>query len=294
MENNNSPFGRWALLDDAIVERSQARTDIEDRGYQFGDGVYEVIRVYGGKLFQLAEHAARFSRSLREIRIDFPDCENRVAEGARRLAEAEELTDGIVYLQVTRGAARRVHQFPGPEVQPVFSGTASPYPRPLANLEGGVSVLVTEDIRWLRNDIKSLNLLGAVLAKQQAKEAGRFEAVLHRAGLVTEGSSSNVLIVADGTIVTHPTDNLILAGITRATVLALAREAGVAVQERAFTVEEFLGAGEALMTSTGAEATPIVSALYGREELLIGGGQAGPVSRELQRRFTELIGSLKN
>jgi D-alanine transaminase len=290
MANTNPPFGRWALLDDAIVERTQARTDIEDRGYQFGDGAYEVIRVYDGNLFQLEEHAARFARSLRELRIDFPDCEKRVAEGARRLAEAEELTDGIVYLQVTRGAARRIHQFPALPVRPVFSGTATPYPRPLANLENGVSVLITEDIRWLRNDIKSLNLLGAVLAKQEAKEAGRFEAVLHRAGLVTEGSSSNIHIVVDGTIVTHPTDNLILAGITRATVLALAREAGVAVHERAFTVEEFLDADEALMTSTGAEATPIVSALFGGEERSIGGGKIGPVSRELERRFTELIG----
>ncbi len=281
----------WALAGDSLVPRSEARADIEDRGYQFGDGAYEVIRVYAGKLFLGEEHALRFERSLAELRIPFPDCRRRVLEGAKRLAAAEGIEEGIVYLQITRGASKRVHQFPVPAPEAVLTGTASHLGRPEAALREGVRVLLAEDLRWLRNDIKSLNLLGSVLAKQSAKEAGCFEALLHRDGRVTEGASSNAFIVADGVLRTHPADRHILWGITRACVLSLARDAGIPVEERAFTAEELLGADEAFLTGTTTEVMPVVSVDpgNGRPEA-VGSGEAGAVTRELQRRYKELIG----
>lgn len=281
----------WALVGDSLVPRSKAQADIEDRGYQFGDGAYEVIRVYAGRLFRGEEHALRFERSLAELRIPFPDCRRRVLEGARRLVAAEGVEDGTVYLQITRGAAKRVHQFPAPAPEAVLTGTASHLPRPEAALREGVRILVVQDLRWLRNDIKSLNLLGSVLAKQSAKEAGCFEALLHRDGRVTEGASSNAFIVADGVLRTPPADTHILWGITRACVIALAKDAGIPVEEQPFTVEEFLGADEAFLTGTTTEVMPIVSADMGNgRPKAIGSGEAGTITRELQRRYGELIG----
>ncbi|MFQ3547349.1 MAG: aminotransferase class IV, partial [Termitinemataceae bacterium] len=170
--------GTWALLQDTLVPRQDAKVDIEDRAYQFGDGVYEVIRVYRGSLFLLEAHAHRMERSLSELFINFPDALHRIMTGAQLLAEAEGVMEGIVYVQISRGTADRVHQFPSPSPVPLLTGTARSMGRPLPQLETGVHCLILPDIRWLRNDIKSLNLLGAVLSKQQAKQAGCYEAIL--------------------------------------------------------------------------------------------------------------------
>jgi D-alanine transaminase len=286
--------GHWALYQDTLVPRQDATTDIEDRGYQFGDGVYEVIRVYKGKLFLAEAHAKRMERSLKELRIPFTNCIERVLKGAQMLVEAEGIEDGIVYMQISRGIAPRVHQFPSPEAIPIFTGTASPLPRPLSLMEKGIEVLLCPDIRWLRNDIKSLNLLGAVLSKQQAKERGCYEAILEREGILTEGSSSNLFIVSQGELLTHPANNLILNGITRLEILKLAAEAKLSCKERSFTVDELLAADEAFICGTTTEIMPIrtvitLDAENRSSHHTIGEGTPGPITKTLQKAFDQLV-----
>lgn len=286
--------GHWALYQDTLLPRQDAKTDIEDRGYQFGDGVYEVIRVYGGSLFLAEAHAQRMERSLRELSISFPDCSERVIKGAQMLVDAEGIDDGIVYLQITRGAAPRVHQFPSKDTVPVFTGTASPLPRPLELMHQGITVLLLPDIRWLRNDIKSLNLLGAVLSKQRAKEQGCYEAILERNGILTEGSSSNLFIVKDGTLITHPANNLILNGITRQEIIKLATTRNIPVQEVPFTVEELFRADEAFICGTTTEIIPItqIKTINSPDEArstTLASGAPGPITRKLQDLFSDLV-----
>ena len=286
--------GHWALYQDTLVPRQDANIDIEDRGYQFGDGVYEVIRVYGGRLFLAEAHAKRMERSLRELRITFPDCVDRVLKGAQLLVEAEGLVDGIVYLQITRGAAPRAHQFPAPEANPVFTGTASALSRPFTLIEKGIGVLLLPDIRWLRNDIKSLNLLGAVLSKQRAKELGCYEAIFERDGIITEGSSSNIFIVSKGELRTHPANNLILNGITRLEIIRLATEATLSFKEKTFGIDELLAAEEAFICGTTTEIMPIrtvtiIDAKNKEQQYPIGSELPGPITRTLQKGFSRLI-----
>ncbi len=286
--------GHWALHNDTLIPRQDAKTDIEDRGYQFGDGVYEVIRVYGGSLFLAEAHARRMEKSLRELSIHFPDCRERVLKGAQLLAEAEGIDVGIVYLQITRGAASRVHQFPSTDTAPIFTGTASHLPRPFEPMLQGIKVLLLPDIRWLRNDIKSLNLLGAVLSKQKAKERGCYEAILERNGILTEGSSSNLFIVKEGALFTHPANNLILNGITRQEIIGLAKTADIPVRETTFTVEELFTAEEAFICGTTTEIMPItqITTMGAPDEdrhTALASGSPGPITRRLQNLFSDLV-----
>ncbi|AEJ19355.1 D-amino-acid transaminase [Gracilinema caldarium] len=286
--------GNWALYQDTLIPRQDAKIDIEDRGYQFGDGVYEVIRVYNGKLFLAEAHAKRMERSLKELRIPFPDCTKRVLKGAQMLVEAEGIVDGIVYLQISRGIAPRVHQFPSSATIPIFTGSASSLPRPFSYMDQGIEVLLLPDIRWLRNDIKSLNLLGAVLSKQQAKERGCYEAILERAGILTEGSSSNLFIVSRGELLTHPANNLILNGITRLEIFRLAAEAKLACKEVTYTVDELFAADEAFICGTTTEIMPIrtvttIDAENRAYHYTIGTGAPGPLTKTLQKAFDRLV-----
>lgn len=202
------------LVDGQLIDREEASVDIEDRGYQFGDGIYEVIRVYNGQIFTADEHLNRLYSSAEKIQLHIPFQKEELMNLINLLVSENEVEDGSVYMQVTRGAARRNHVFPGEEIQPVLTAYTNEVPRPDLALEDGVHAITAEDIRWLRCDIKSLNLLPNLLAKQEALEKGCQEAILHRDGVVTEGSSSNVFIVKDGVIQTHPATNLILNGIT--------------------------------------------------------------------------------
>ena len=258
------------LWNDRLIPRSEASVDIEDRGYQFGDGIYEVIRVYGGKPFYLAEHLERLEKSARAIRLPLPWDSGLLAEK--------------LYLQVTRGPAPRNHAFPE-KAEPVLVAYTTEVPRPEAMLKEGIRTCTHKDIRWLRCDIKSLNLLGAVLAKQEAVEKGCKEAILVRDGTVTEGSSSNVFIVREGTLYTHPADNLILHGITRAIVLKCAGEAGIPVKEEAFSVDALHDADEVFITGTMVEVCPVTHV----DDRKIGSGVPGPVTRRLQQAFDEQI-----
>ena len=275
----------YYLQDERFLPKEEVRISPDDRGYYFGDGFYEVFRVYNGKLYEPEAHFARLARTSEGIRIPLPYGIEELHAKLKELIALNSLSEGTVYLQITRGSAPRAQPFPTPS-RPFLHAYTKPLERPLAAMEAGIRAATVEDIRWLRCDYKTLNLLGNVLAKQQALDAGADEAILHRGGSVTECSASNVMIVKDGIIVTHPADNLILHGVTRAVVLRLARAAELPAEERPFTVEELREADEAFITGTTVEITPVVS-VDGRT---IGSGSAGPVTRRLQREFAASIG----
>ncbi|XJZ26529.1 D-amino-acid transaminase [Bacillota bacterium Lsc_1132] len=276
---------KFAILNGKMMERSEAKVDIEDRGYQFGDGVYEVIRIYNGKMFTVKEHLDRFYRSADNIGITVPYTKGQLTEMLNELIDKNKLGLGIIYMQITRGAAPRNHAFPLGDVAPALSAYTKEIDRPLESMEKGVRTILTEDIRWLRCDIKSLNLLGNILAKQKASEAGCFEAIQHRGEDVTEGSSSNVFIVKNGVIHTHPSDHFILKGITKDVILELCKENGIALEERIFTLEELQHADEVFLSSTTAEVMPIIEI----EGKLVHDGVPGPITRQLQQSFAAAI-----
>ncbi len=273
-------MSRIAYVNGRYVAHREACVHVEDRGYQFADGAYEVIAVVDGRLVDARPHYERLARSLNEIAAPMPmsraALEAVVAETVRR----NRIRDGIVYIQVTRGVARRNHAFPA-RVRPALVVTARRMAFPAdAEAVAGVKVVTAPDIRWARCDIKSIALLPNVLAKQRAAEAGAFEAwfVDEATGLVTEASSSNAWIVdAHGRLVTRPKGNEILGGITRATVLRLAREAGIAVEERAFTIDEARAAREAFTTSTTTFVKPVIQI----DDTPIGNGAPGETTRRL-------------
>lgn len=256
----------------------EATFPIEERGFQFGDGIYEVIRLYDGAFYTMREHMDRLYRSLQEVRITIPWTQEELTALLEELVQKNAFTkDGQVYLQITRGSAPRNHVFPE-NVTPNIVAYVKEAARPLTTMQNGVTAFLADDIRWLRCDIKSLNLLPAVLAKQVAKEQGGYEAIFHRDGVVTECSSSNVYLVKDGTIYTHPVTNLILNGITRQRVVALCEANQLPLVEKAFTVEEIAQADELFLTSTTSEVTPIISV----DGKAIGDGRVGSLTKSLQ------------
>jgi D-alanine transaminase len=259
---------------------------IEDRGFQFGDGVYEVIRTYRGRPFKLAAHLARLQRSADAIDLRqpyaFEQWRDYIAEGLRLAAFPESK----IYIQITRGPAPRDHAYP-PDLEPTIVMTVREL-RPLAPAvqTAGVEAMTVDDVRWGRCDIKSINLLPNVLARQQAKQAGVFETILVKNGEVTEGSVSNVIIVENHTLITAPEGTRILSGVTREVVLALARQEGFEVQERYPSKAQLYAASEVFLTGTTVEVLSVVR-IDGRS---IGGGEPGPVTRNLAKRFLEQTG----
>src|SRR5699024_1279583 len=189
--------------------------DIEDRGYQFGDGVYEVIAIYNGKLFLFDEHMERLERSAKEIQLTLPCSASELKQKVIELVDRNKLQDGVVYLQISRGVATRWHAYPDKETESVLVAYTIEEKTMTEEEDHGAKAILTPDIRWLRCDIKALNLLPNAMAKQKAIEAGAVEAILHREDNVTEASSSNVFIVKNNKVLTHPANNLILNGITR-------------------------------------------------------------------------------
>lgn len=274
----------YVIVGGEIVERGLATVDIEDRGYQFGDGVYEVIRVYNGKMFTAKEHLNRLQESAEKISIQLPYQPSELEEMLQGLIEKNELSNGIIYMQFTRGASPRNHAFPH-NVAPTFVAYTRKVERPVSSMQEGVKAIFFEDIRWLRCDIKSLNLLGNLLAKQKAVEAGCFETIQHRGDIVTEGSSSNVAIVKNGTVITHPANNLILNGITRQKVKQVCEQNQIPFEEKEYTVEEVLQADEIFLSGTTVEVTPIVEV----EEKKISGGIPGEVTKKLQQLLKDEI-----
>ena len=283
------------ILNGEMVERSTVNIDIEDRGYQFGDGIYEVIRVYNGKLFTKEAHIKRLYESAEKISMILPFDQKSIEQQLENLVEENQLKTGIIYLQFTRGVSMRAHGFPGEDVTPVFVAYTREVERPKSSMDNGVKGILVDDIRWLRCDIKSLNLLGNILAKQEAANHGCFEAIQHRSNIVTEGSSSNVFVVKNGELWTHPATNLILNGITRRVILDICKEQEIQVIEKPFTVDELLEADEIFISSTTSEIMPIVHFAKNTktdillDEKRIGEGQPGKLTRKLQKLFEQEI-----
>lgn len=276
------------LWNGKLVEEDQVRVSYRDRGYYFGDGIYEVFRLYNGILFEKEAHLDRLYNSLREIKIELPWSREQLSGMVNKLAATLGQQDGILYIQFTRGEAKRAHIFP--EVcEAVMLGYCEPLVRPADSIENGIEAITLEDIRWLRCHIKSLNLLANTLAKQEAVEAGAKEAILIRSDdTVTECTASNLLIVKDGVIYTHPNGNLILDGITKQVVKRLAHQLDIPYVEQAFSKQQLLNADEVFLTSTTMEATPIIS-IDGRP---VGTGTPGVVTRRLQVAYVELVEQL--
>ena len=264
---------------------SRAAVPVEDRGYTFGDGVYEVVRVYQGVPFLLHEHLRRFVRSAAAIQLPRPS-PAQWERWVRRAVAASRYADAKLYLQLTRGVAPRDHAFP-PRVRPTALVTVRPFTPLKIDPRRGVRVVTMPDIRWGRCDIKSLNLLPNVMAKQYAKRRGAFEALFIRPGVgVTEGSSSNIFLVArDGALLTPPAGPTILSGITRDVVIALARQDGLKVIESAIAAEQLAGAAELFLTGTLSEVVA-VTRLDGRP---VGSGRPGPCSQRLAERFRQWV-----
>ncbi|WP_075620107.1 D-amino-acid transaminase [Paenisporosarcina indica] len=280
----------WVLWNDRLVKDEEIRLSKEDRGYQFGDGIYEVIRVYDSNMFTAKEHIDRLYESADKIKIVIPYTKDVFHKMMYDLIEANEVKTGQVYVQITRGSAPRTHQFPATVSEPVITASTKEVERPVSQMANGVAAKTVEDIRWLRCDIKSLNLLGNVLAKQEAHESGCFEALLHRGDTITEGSSSNMYGIKDGVLYTHPATNLILNGITRRVILSCCEEIGLPVVEQPMSLSDVYSNDEFFMSSTTAEIMPIVM-INGEK---VGSGIRGEWTTKLQVAFEAKINQTIN
>lgn len=273
------------IINDQLLDEKDGFISINDRGFYFGDGVYDVIRVWDAELFLPNEHINRFFNSAAKIEIEVPFTKEELLARLRKLMKENNVQLGTIYFQLTRGSAPRIHQFPSKETKPTFIAFTTEKGIPENELRAGVEVVLKEDIRNHMCDVKSINLLPNILAKQFAKSQGCFEAVLHRGGIVTEGSSTNIFIVKDEKIITHPTTNLILNGITRQLVIELAEKNNIPVIQREFKVDELMNADEVFLTSTTSEVMPIIKA----DGKIIGEGIPGKVTRKLQKLVRERI-----
>jgi D-alanine transaminase len=254
-------MSRVAYVDGVYRPHREAAVHIEDRGYQFSDGVYEVVAVRGGKLIDEQLHLVRLRRSLAELRIEGALGDAPLKVVLREVIRRNGVVNGIVYLQITRGVAPRDHGFPK-AARPVLTVTArSSRPANPRVAEEGIGVVTIPDIRWQRCDIKTISLIGNVLGKQQAREAGAYEAwMVDGGGRVTEGTSTNAwIVIGDNLVVTRPAENAILNGVTRQALIAIIRREGYEFTERAFTVAEAKTAREAFLTSTTSDVTPVVA-----------------------------------
>ncbi len=268
-------------LNGAYVPREQAMIPADDRGFIFGDGIYEGVRSIDGKMFEWDAHAERMVKGLNGLRIEFGA--KRVAElkgVCEQLVRDNEIADGdaFLYLQVTRGSALRTHHFPPAGTPATVYAVATRLTIPRELREKGAKAVTYPDLRWQRCDWKTVNLLGSVLARQVAVEHGAYEAVLMRDGIVTEGAATNVFGVVNGVLRTHPLDQHILPGITRQVVIALIREHGFTLVETPMTEAELRGADELFLCGTSTDVTPIVT-LDGTP---VAGGTPGPITMKLR------------
>ncbi len=272
-------------LNGEFIPAEQAVVPVNDRGFLFADGVYEVARIYDGRIFKMPEHLRRLADGLAAIRIELPEIAELTGI-AEHLLDANDLRAGgsTVYIQVTRGVAPRKHAFPQGVKPTVFVAVNAYAEPPLEYWTDGVAAIRYPDIRWARCDIKSISLLPNVLANNAAHEAGGFEALFVRDGVVIEGSHSNLAAVYDGTVVTFPLSNYILPGITRACVVGLCRDLAVPVREGPIYDDRLFDAQELFLLGTTTEVMPVVR-VDGRA---IGAGRPGPVTRRLIEAYREL------
>lgn len=280
-----APAGRVAYVNGRYVPHGEAGVHVEDRGLQLGDAIYEVFAVRGGRLRDEEGHLDRLERSVGEMRMAMPMGRAALKLVMRELVRRNRIRDGLLYLQVSRGAVKRDHPIPAAVPRPTLILTARPYDFDGAEKRaaGGVGVITQPDLRWGRCDIKTTQLLANLLAKTEARKAGAYEAwLVDRDGFVTEGASTTAWIVdRDGHVVTRQLSNAILPGVTRRVILEAAAEAQLPVVERAFTPEEVKGAREAFISSAANAATPITTI----DGTTIGDGRPGPLSRRIAELY---------
>lgn len=278
-------MSRTVFLNGEYLPEEQAKVSIFDRGFLFGDGVYEVIPVLQGKLVDEAHSVERLRGSLAAIEIAWPCSEQAYLEMLRELIRRNGLEEGSVYVQVTRGVAERDFPYPKGVSSTLMAYTTVRNLLSNPNAERGVSVISVPDLRWKRRDIKSLNLLGQCMAKQQAVSQGAYECWMVEDGLVTEGGSSSAFIVKDECLITRALSNSILPGIRRKVIVQMAREQGLALQERAFSLEEAYAADEAFLSNATSLVLPVVE-IDGRK---IGTGSPGPMTTRLRKLYIEAL-----
>ncbi|MEN0074238.1 MAG: D-amino-acid transaminase [Paracraurococcus sp.] len=282
-------MSRIAYVNGRYLDQRLAEVNIEDRGYQFGDGIYEVVHLHGGRFVDEDRHLDRLERSLREIRLPMPMTRAALRHVLVEVARRNRLAEGLLYMQVTRGVARRDHAFPAKPVPPALVVTIRRIPPFPQDVERWAAACITQpDLRWARRDIKSINLLPNCLARQAAREQGAMEAILYdeASGMVTEGAATSFWIVdAAGAIRTRQLDHVILPGCTRGALLAELAQAGIPVEEGAFSLEEMRQAREAFLTSATSFVKP-VTRIDGQP---IGDGQVGPVVRRLFAIFARHV-----
>ncbi len=275
-----------AYLNGEILPIDKALVPIEDRGYQFGDAVYEFIASYNGRLFYLEEHLDRLERSLKGLSFP-PVSRETIRKAVLALFEKAAIDRAGIYIQISRGVSPRNHAFPDGVGPQIVMTAREIEEKPPELRKNGAAAITVEDYRWGRCDLKTVQLLPNVLAKQKALAAGVFDAIFVSAeGVVREATSSNACIVADGMVITHPLTPQILPGITRMVVIDLCRELGIAVSERYFKTDALYGAAEALLTGTVTEVLPIVTVDGHR----IGDGRVGPITKRLYETLRQRAG----
>lgn len=278
-------MSEFVYLNGSLIPKNEAFISPEDRGFNFADGIYEVIKYYVGKPFRYADHLERLQRSLHEVQINFEGCD-QLESVFQELIDRNGLTglEAGIYLQITRGNHTRIHQFPE-NIKLTVYATAFSFPSKWDQLKNGVKVISTEDIRWLRCDIKSVSLLPNVLAAEKAREQNAVEAIFIRNGIVTEGSHSSFMAVKNGIVYTHPDSNLILPGITKKVVFEICRENDIKVIEEGIPALELAKMDEMMIVGTGSEVTPVVL----MDENQVGDGKPAPVTLFIQEKFFEQI-----
>lgn len=282
-------MSRIAYVNGRYLDQRLAEVNVEDRGYQFGDGIYEVVHLHAGRFVDESRHLDRLERSLAEIRLAMPMSRAALRHVLAEVARRNRVTEGLLYMQVTRGVARRDHAFPAQPVPPALVVTVKRIPPYPADVDRWAGACITHpDLRWARRDIKSVNLLPNCLARQAAREQGAMEAILYdeASGEVTEGAATTIWIVDEaGTIRTRHLDQVVLPGCTRAALAAELRDAGIGFEERGFTLAELGRAREAFLTS----ATSFVRPITRIDGAVVGDGQVGPVTRRLFDLFARHV-----
>ena len=287
-------MSRIAYVNGAYRPQRDASVNVEDRGYQFGDGIYEVVHLHRGRFVDEERHLGRLERSLREIQLPMPMPRAALRQVLVEVARRNRLSEGLLYMQVTRGVARRDHAFPGTPVPPALVVTIRripPYPRDAARWT--TEAITWPDLRWARRDIKSVNLLPNVLARQAARERGAGEAILYdeATGLVTEGAATSIWIVdSEGRLRTRHLDTMVLPGCTRAALIAEMEEAGILFGLGDFSLDELRAAREVFLTS----ATSFVKAITRVDGAPVGDGTVGPVVRQLFALFARHVEGARN
>lgn len=275
---------RIAYVNGDFVPLAEAKISVLDRGFLFADGVYEVTAVIDGKLVDNAPHLERLARSLREIEMDQPVPLEEITALQLELAKRNNMSEGGIYLQITRGAAERDFAYPK-DAKPslvMFTQERNLVDDPRA--EKGVAVITTPDLRWKRRDIKSVAMLAQTIAKQEAAKVGAAEAIMVEDGVVTEGSSSTAWIVKDGKLITRNLSNSVLPGVTRRSVLAICDELGLSVEERTYTVEELYEADECFITAATTLVMPVVKV----DDRVMSNGAPGPIASRLRQLYIEM------